>query len=201
MATPAAQFERSIVRERVLEEIRALLQELGSTGAMPMLNGSSHLERDLGLGSLERVELMARLENAFGVRIADQAATQANTPDDLANAVMEAPPSSPGLAGTAENPQTLAPATSQENSPVRVAVRVQQLHRKAEEAEIPPAETLIDVLRYCAAHDAEECTTITEDAEGHEKQFTLTFGELHAAAQRCAAELMRRGVGTGAGWR
>src|ERR1700686_5115059 len=93
LATPTAQFERSMVRERVLEEIRGLLQELGSAGAMPMLNGSSHLERDLGLGSLERVELMARLENAFGVRIADQSATQANTPDDLAAAVMEAPES------------------------------------------------------------------------------------------------------------
>ena len=49
-----------------------MLQELGSAGAAPMLNGSSHLERDLGLGSLERVELMARLETAFGVRLPDR---------------------------------------------------------------------------------------------------------------------------------
>ena len=40
---------------------------------------------------------------------------------------------------------------------------------------------------------------ITEDAdaEGHDKNATLTFGELHAAAQRCAAELTRRGVSAG----
>ena len=95
-----------MVRERVFEEIRGLLQELGSAGAMPMLNGSSHLERDLGLGSLERVELMARLESAFGVRIADQAATQANTPDDLAEAVMEGPES---VTETGEFPRRVHP--------------------------------------------------------------------------------------------
>ncbi len=187
-----------MVRERVLEEIRALLQELGSTGAVPMLSGASQLERDLGLGSLERVELMARLENAFGVRISDQAATQANTPDDLADAVMEAPESTAATAEASLNPQTTAPETSRKNPALHVAVRVEQLHRKAEEAGVASAETLIDVLRYRAAHVAERThLTITEDAEGQDKTFTLTFGELHAAAQRCATELIRRGVGPG----
>ena len=183
LATPTAQFERSMVRERVLEEIRGLLQELGSAGAMPMLNGSSHLERDLGLGSLERVELMARLENAFGVRIADQAATQANTPDDLAQAVMEAPESVAETSGV---------------SAVGACVKVQQQKRKAEEAGVVSAETLIDVLHYRAAHDASRThLVITEDADGQDKTITMTFGELHAAAQRCSAELMRRGVTAG----
>jgi len=183
LATQAAQFERSMVRERVLEEIRGLLQELGSGGAMPMLNGSSHLERDLGLGSLERVELMARLENAFGVRIADQAATQANTPDDLAEAVMEAPE------GVAETSGVSAD---------RACVKVQQLKRKAEEAGVVSAETLIDVLHHRAAHDTSRPhLVITEDADGQDKTITMTFGELHAAAQRCSAELMRRGVSAG----
>src|ERR1700722_19929613 len=172
-----------MVRERVLEEIRGLLQELGSAGAMPMLNGSSHLERDLGLGSLERVELMARLENAFGVRIADQAATQANTPDDLAAAVMEAPESVAETGGL---------------SAERASIKVQQLRRKAEEAGVVSAETLGDVLHYRAAHDASQPhLVITEDGDGQDKTITMTFGELHRAAQRCSAELMRRGVGAG----
>jgi fatty-acyl-CoA synthase len=172
-----------MVRERVLEEIRGLLQELGSAGAMPMLNGSSHLERDLGLGSLERVELMARLENAFGVRIADQAATQANTPDDLAEAVIEAPESVAESGGA---------------SAVRASVTVQQLKRKAEEAGVVSAETLVDVLHYRATHDASRPhLVITEDADGQDKTITMTFGELHAAALRCSAELVRRGVSAG----
>src|ERR1700738_779039 len=172
-----------MVRDRVLEEIRGLLQELGSAGAMPMLNGSWHLERDLGLGSVERVELMARLENAFGVRIADQAATQANTPDDLAEAVMEAPESVAETGGV---------------SAEQASVKVQQLKRRAEEVGVVSAETLIDVLHYRAAHDASRPhLVITEDVDGQDKTITMTFGELHAAAQRCSAELMCRGVSAG----
>jgi len=53
------------VRERVVEVLRSLLTELGSEGALPMLSPSSHLDRDLGLGSLERVELLARLRTEF----------------------------------------------------------------------------------------------------------------------------------------
>jgi fatty-acyl-CoA synthase len=173
-----------MVRERVLEEIRALLEELGSTGAVPMLNGSSHLDTDLGLGSLERVELMARMENVFGVRIADQDATQANTPDDLVAAVLNAPEA------TAVDVNEL--------SGLRASAKVQQLHRQAVDAGVSNAETLIDVLRYRAAHDADRPhLVITEDGEAQEKTFTLTFGELHSAAQRCAAELTRRGVSAG----
>jgi len=50
--------------------IRGLLVELGSQGALPMLSATSQLDRDLGLGSLERVELLARLETAFEIRFA-----------------------------------------------------------------------------------------------------------------------------------
>ncbi len=183
MATPAAQFERSMVRERVLEEIRALLQELGSAGAVPMLNGKSLLERDLGLGSLERVELMARLESAFSVRITDQAATQANTPDELAEAVLGAPERA---------------VEDRVDSGLRAAMKVHELRGKAEESGVANAKTLMDVLRYRAAHDAERAhLLITEDGEGQDKTFTLTFGELHGAAQRCAEELTRRGVSAG----
>ena len=188
-----------MVRERVLEEIRGLLQELGSAGAMPMLNGSSHLERDLGLGSLERVELMARLENAFGVRIADQAATQANTPDDLATAVFEAPESAPetqrssALRASLQDPLCAPLRTSRHASGT-----TQKLHRETEEMGVLTAETLVDVLHYRAAHDAARAhLVITEDADGQDKNVTLTFGELYAANQRCAAELTRRGVSAG----
>lgn len=91
MATPTTQFDAAEVRERVLGVIRSLLEELGSHGALPMLSATSQLDRDLGLGSLERVELLARLETAFGVRLPDQVVAEANTPEDLANALQLAP--------------------------------------------------------------------------------------------------------------
>jgi fatty-acyl-CoA synthase len=194
VATPAAQFERSMVRERVLEEIRGLLQELGSAAVVPMLNGSSLLEHDLGLGSLERVELMARLENAFGVRIGDQAATQANTPDDLAAAVLEA---AENTAGRERRSESGAGLETPARSICSLAGRG-ELSGKTGEVGVVSAKTLVDVLRYRAAHDADrEHLVITEDTEGQDKTVKLTFGELHGAAQRCAEELTRRGVSAG----
>ena len=91
VATSATQLDTSAVRGRVLEVIRTLLNELGSQGALPMLRLSSQLDRDLGLGSLERVELLTRLENAFGMRLPERVASEANTPDDLARAILAAP--------------------------------------------------------------------------------------------------------------
>ncbi len=79
MATTTTQLDRSAARTRVLEIVRELLHELGSFGAIPILHADSHLDRELGLGSLERVELLARLESEFGVRLPDRAASEENT--------------------------------------------------------------------------------------------------------------------------
>jgi acyl carrier protein len=184
VATPAAQLDRSAARERVLEIIRGLLEELGSQGALPILNATSQLDRDLGLGSLERVELLARLETAFGMRLPDRVASEANTPEDLVRAIL----SSPGTIVEEE----------EAGSALRASVTVQKLHRAATDEGVFAAETLIDVLRYRAAHDAERRhLLITEDSDAGERTYTLTFGELYAAGNRCAAELARRGVPAG----
>jgi fatty-acyl-CoA synthase len=184
VATPATQLDASEVRERVLEVIRSLLEELGSRGALPMLNETSQLDRDLGLGSLERVELLARLETAFGVRLPDRVVAEANTPEDLAKALLVAPGAEP--------------LEEEAASALRASITTQKLHREAMDAGVFSAETLLDVLRYRAAHDTERThLLITEETEGKERSVTLTFGELYAAAQRCAAELARRGVPAG----
>ncbi|MHB8502330.1 MAG: AMP-binding protein [Candidatus Acidiferrales bacterium] len=184
MATPATQLDSSEVRERVLEVIRSLLEELGSRGALPMLNGTSQFDRDLGLGSLERVELLARLETAFGVRLPDSVVAEANTPEDLAKALRTAPGAEPH--------------EDEAGSALRAASTTQKLHRESRDEGVFSSETLLDVLRYRAMHDAERThLLITEETEGKERSVTLTFGELYAAAQRCAAELARRGVPAG----
>ena len=149
-----------------------------------MLSGASQLDRDLGLGSLERVELLARLETAFGVRLPDRVVAEANTPDDLAKAIRTA--------------SGVELQEDEASSALRAAIATQQLHRRATDNGVFAAETLLDVLRYRALHDAERVhLMISEETEGRERSVTLTFGELYAAAQRCAAELARRGVPAG----
>jgi fatty-acyl-CoA synthase len=184
VATTTPQLDRPGTQERVLDIVRTLLQELGSHGALPVLSAGSHLDRDLGLGSLERVELLARIETEFGVRLPDRVAAEANTPNDLARAIQSAP--------GADTKEQEAP------SALRASVTAQKLHREATEAGVYSAETLLDVLRYRAAHDADRAhLLITEDSDGEERSRTITFGELYAAGQRCAAELARRGVPAG----
>jgi fatty-acyl-CoA synthase len=184
VATPATQLDASEVREHVLAVIRGLLEELGSRGAIPMLSMASQLDRELGLGSLERVELLARLETEFGVRLPDSVIAEANTPEDLAKALRMAP-----------GAETLE---EEADSALRATLVTQKLHRDAKEAGAFAVETLVDVLRYRGVHDAERAhLLITEETEGRERSVTLTFGELYAAAQRCAAELARRGVPAG----
>ena len=184
VATPATQLDTSAVRERVLEVIRTLLSELGSQGALPMLSLSSQLDRELGLGSLERVELLTRLESAFGVRLLDRVASEADTPEDLAHAILAIP-------GTAEE-------LAEPESALRAAATAQKRHRDAVDAGVFSAETLVDILRYRAKRNAEQThLLITEDGPAGEVSSTMTFGELHAAAQRFAEELARRGVPAG----
>jgi len=185
VATTTTQLDSSTIRDRVLEAVRAMLTELGSQGALPMLTAASLLDRDLGLGSLERVELLARLETEFGVRLPDSVAAEANTPEDLAHAIVSAP--------GADSAEDEAP------SALRASVTAQKLLHDAPQAGVFAAETLLDVLRYRAKHDAERAHLLIteEDAGGAERSLTLTFGELYAAGQRCAAELARRGVPVG----
>ena len=184
VATPATQLDTSAVRERVFEVIRALLGELGSQGALPVLQLSSQLDRELGLGSLERVELLTRLENTFGLRVPDSVASEANTPEDLVRAILAVP-------GTTE-------ALAEPESVLRAVAATQKLHRDAIGAGVFAAETLVDVLRYRATHNADEThLLVSEDGQDGEKNVALTFGELYAAAQRFAEELARRGVPAG----
>lgn len=189
MATSTAQLDKSGTRERVLQIVRGLLEELGSQGALPMLNSASLLDRDLGLGSLERLELLSRLEKEFAVRLPDQFAAEANTPNELCDALMQ----SPGVGQTeTESPSLLHTSIAARQASARV-------HHDGSDEGIFATETLLDVLRYRARNDADRAhLLITEDtANGTEHEVTLTFGELYAAAERCAAELARRAVPAG----
>ena len=184
MATASTQLDRPAVRERVLGVLRALLTELGSEGALPILGPSSYLDRELGLGSLERVELLARLEAEFAIRLPDRVAAEINTPEELAEAV---------LAAAAKDAQF-----DEAPSALRAAVTTHRLHRAAPGEEVFAAQTLVEVLRYRALHDADRTHLhVTEDSDTGDKTLTLTFAELYSAAQSCAAELARRGVPPG----
>ena len=164
-----------------MEVLRGLLEELGSHGALETLTTASNLDRDLGLGSLERVELLTRLEAAFGVRLPDSLAAEASTPEELIQAIQNAPGAVLG--------------DESEPSGLRSALAAQRMKEEAGESIAQKAETLVEAIRYRGVHNASQThLIITEDDEQGEHAHTLTFGELANAAQKCAEELARRGV-------
>jgi 1-acyl-sn-glycerol-3-phosphate acyltransferase len=88
-APPVSARDEETIEERVLEVVRGMAAELLAGRAPRALHARSSLERDAGLGSLERVELLLRLEAAFG-RSLDEAALQADTVEELARALQRA---------------------------------------------------------------------------------------------------------------
>ena len=124
MATPAASVETSTAEAELLSIISGLLEEIGSSEAARKVELHSSLERDLGLGSLELVELLVRVERQFGRRLPDETAQHAETPTDWLKA--------------------LHGAGSSQGAASRYSIR-----QPAEAAPAPPASatSFMDVLR------------------------------------------------------
>ena len=85
MATPQPASDGKA--SQVLDAVRELLLEIGSEQAAGNVSLNSSLGRELGLGSLERVELLVRMERRFQCRLADDVAQSAETPADWLKAI------------------------------------------------------------------------------------------------------------------
>jgi 1-acyl-sn-glycerol-3-phosphate acyltransferase len=85
----------------VVRIVQAFAAELHHPRRAPAVTGGSHLERDLGIYSLERLELLLRLEEAFATPLGD-AAAGAEYVHDLACLVDGGPAASRRAAPAAE---------------------------------------------------------------------------------------------------
>ncbi|TAM83958.1 MAG: hypothetical protein EPN47_03890 [Acidobacteria bacterium] len=169
MSTTPRQIDAAQLEEQMLQIVRELLTELGSLRAAESVTLGSSLERDLGLGSLEMVELLVRTEAHFNVRLPDRITEEAGTPGDWVRAI----------AGGEEE----AAAASQRYT-IRQPARV---------APPPPdsARTLIEVLRKHAEVDAERVQAhVLEGNSGED----ISYGKLLGTASDVAAGLVSRGL-------
>ena len=83
MATLIPRSDRTKIEAQVLGTVHDLLRELGNPEASATLKASAILDSDLGLGSIERVELLSRLERALGRPIPEAAIAEAKTVEDV----------------------------------------------------------------------------------------------------------------------
>lgn len=169
MPTAPRQLDATQLETQMLQIVRELLVELGSMRAAETVMLNSSLERDLGLGSLEMVELLVRTEAHFNIRLPDRIAEEADTPAGWVRAI----------AGGEEE----APSTSQRYT-IRQPERV---------APPPPesARTLIEVLRKHAEVDPDRVQAhVLEGNSGED----ISYGKLLATASDVAAGLVSAGL-------
>jgi len=174
---------KSAVEAQALEAVRQLLTELGGSRGLEELHArglKAHLERELGLGSLERVELMLRLGDARGVRLPEQVMAEANTVGDLVEAILRQETAEAGAAQSSREEVESARATS------AAAATRPELERQ-----VRSAESLTEILRLRGLGEPERAHIHLY--EGDEPR-TIKYGELYARASAAARELARRGL-------
>src|SRR5580700_11210664 len=181
------------VTAQTLDILRQLLVELGGQRGLGELAGrgpAAHLERELGLGSLERVELMLRLGDACGVRLPDRVVAEADTVQDLIEAVLREESSTAARSALQISNAVTGAATAVVTAPISspaASVDVEQ--------QIRNAETLTEVLRLRSR--AEPARAHIHLYEENDQLRTITFGELFEKSSTVAAELVRRGLEPG----
>lgn len=160
------------IEAQVLRLVGDLLAELRA-GRPLAVQLDSHLERDLGLDSLARVELLARIERGAGVRLPSDTLARAETPRMLAQALREA---HPGAAVADLARVAAAPSAEHVDAPAAAA-------------------TLVEVLQWHARRWPQRVHVrlLHDDAE----VATLSYGELLQAGLRVAAGLRHAGVQPG----
>lgn len=192
---PETQTGRSeSLENQTLAIVRQLLIELGSTRGLEELavrGTRAHLERELGLGSLERVELMLRLGQLWGARLPDRIVAEANTLEDVMQALRRekaasgraaAPPATDGDALATKSDTNAAQAGE---ATARAAQQNPELERR-----IRASETLTEIIRLRGLGEPGRAHIHLYDER--EQIRTITFGELYRRALNVAGELRRK---------
>ncbi|MDH3669848.1 MAG: AMP-binding protein [Gammaproteobacteria bacterium] len=159
---------------QLLQIVTALARELRRQERQPTrVTLDSALERDLGFDSLSRVELLTRIERAFGISVSEQAFTAAETPRDLLRLVTGA---------------TAMPAAAAMPESKLISL---------EEAPPAPAQaqTLPDMLEWhVQTHPDRPHVYLVSDQSREEE---ITYGALLRGAEAVAVGLQQAGLEPG----
>src|SRR5262249_52835367 len=175
MAELSSALERRDDSEARAQALVAIVQELvrelrGQRAGVIDVSLSSRLDRDLGIDSLGRTELVLRLEREFGVRMPTEVIGEADTVRDLLK----------GL-GQANAVRPLAPVVERQKPADAVSGQPGE------------ARTLVEVLEWHVAQhpDRMHATLFADDLS---IMGALTYRELRDQARRVAAGLVERDI-------
>ena len=156
------------VQDKVLDIVRALAAEVGGPRAARAASPEASLERDLGLGSLERVELLLRLETAFGRTLGDRG-LEIDTAAGLARMLLDE-----------EGDAVAAAAGAAHGLPLPAA------------AAVPPPATVHHALWNRAQAEPERAHVYLREDDGSEH--VVTYGGLLSEAAAVGGALREQGI-------
>src|SRR6204780_703710 len=188
------------VGTQTLDTLRQLLTELGGArglGELAARGPAAHLERELGLGSLERVELMLRLGDACGARLPDRVVAEADTVQDLIDAILVQEFAAGASGGGAEvaAPSIAAKFPGTASSSGAGAATAPALARPDVQEQIQQATTLTEIIRLRGRGEPNRIHV--QIYEEDDQLRTITFGDFYEHASMGALELRRRGLQPG----
>ncbi len=160
----------------VLNEIRQLIKELHpELRPQPRVALDSILDRDLGLDSLARMELLARIEKKLDIHLPEKVLTSAETPRDILRPLDQLQPS-----------RRSEPFPKTDTIDIPIATFA---------ANAEKAETLTELLRGYADAQPDQIHICIDEFKDREQ--TLTFGELFKGAQKIASGLQQHNLEPG----
>ncbi|MSQ87772.1 MAG: acyl-phosphate glycerol 3-phosphate acyltransferase [Betaproteobacteria bacterium] len=162
--------------ERLLKVVTEVARE-ARPHVEPRVALDGSLEKELGLDSLARVELVLRLEKEFGVALPEQALATSETPRDLLRFL---------LASAGHAPQAVDSRASSVSSLV---------HSEGMRApSAAQASTLIEALQYHLERQPDRLTVFLYE---NETETPLSYRALYEGALGYAARLAERGLQPG----
>ncbi|HMA32033.1 MAG TPA: AMP-binding protein, partial [Casimicrobiaceae bacterium] len=157
---------------RLLDVASSMLQELHPAAPTRSPRIDDAIEGDLGFDSLSRVELVLRIEKAFGIRLPEGLAMSARTLRDLLDAVRQGQP-----------------------QPMGVTPPLRALPPEPVVGTPEGAATMVDAFRWhVERHPEREHITLQDCDEIRE---SISYGGLWADAGAVAAGLAASGIGAG----
>ncbi len=165
---------------RVLDVVRSVVVDVSDGRGAGLLHPEVSFERELGLGSLERVELATRAGEAFGVQLSPEAVGTIDTPQQLLGHLVAH--------------RTPSPHAEPRARP-HVVDRASLLPREPPAPVPVQATTLVEVLEHHARLQPERVHIVLEDDDG--SATPITYRTLHRAAMAVALALRARGLDRG----
>jgi fatty-acyl-CoA synthase len=156
------------IESQLLVLLRTFLSESDGGHAASAVSLHAVIDKELGIGSIEKAELINRIEKHFHVQLSEKTLIEAVTVADLAEAIAKAEP------------------------PKQLFSEKMILEMAVSGVDPTRAESLVDVLLQYAEKEPDRPHIFLQDDSGKEE--LITYGQLFEASKKVASSLQKQGL-------